>query len=99
MRGRRDQAEPCRLVQHGRGVTEELILLGVVVKGVRTWRRVFDAQRVPVAARGNKIFLIAEAAAIVEAGRDGLAAAAVKADLTARLGERSAGNVKHACGA
>ena len=90
----RGQAEPRRLVEHGRKIAEQFSLVGLIVDGVDRGRRILDAEIVPVAASGDKILAVAEAAAVIEARRYGLEAAAVNADLAARRGKASAGDVE-----
>ena len=94
-----DYAEPCRFVEQGRRITEEFALLSVIVLSIEVGRRIFKPKSVPIAPRGDEIFRIADAAAIIEAWRERLPAAAIETDLAARYGIASADDVEDAGGA
>src|SRR5208283_2853451 len=91
-----DHAQPRRFVEQGRGIPEDISLFGVIVDGVEIRRRIFKPKSVPVAARGDEIFGAADAAAVVEARRERLPAAAIETDASAGRGKRSAGDVENA---
>ena len=93
-----NKAQPRRIAEQRRHIAEEFALFGVIVKRVETRRRVFNPQSVPIAAQGCEILRVADGAAIVEARRDRLAAAAIDADAAGRRGKGSAGDVDDAGG-
>ena len=70
----------------------------MIVDRVEARRRVLNPQSVPIAAQGCEILRVADGAAIVEARRDRLAAAAIDPDAAGWRGKGSAGDVDDAGG-